>query len=236
VLPAKQILGVRLSLVLQIISHPFAGDLFAFVRKRRYNERMNNYLSRLTSSARGETFNPLIYPSFMTTAAYGIGFTVFAGTHAVGESSLFIAMTAVGSFIPFIWGSIAILTIIGGFTFLLFNIPPIGKASGLVGFMLWTFALFCWALSGGWLLVTSLAIPNMWFWIWQYFSLSGFRREDAEDKLTMKNYDSGGYDDETCPDQSKIDREDNRGMDRQSNGSYDNPDDGTDLSRSLDSH
>jgi hypothetical protein len=87
--------------------------------------------------------------------------------------------------------------------------------SGLVGFALWVFAAFCWGLTGGWLLIGSIALPNLWFWFWQYLSLSNFRREDEADKATMKSYDAGGYDDELKPKAAKIDRENNRGVSEQ---------------------
>lgn len=196
---------------------------------------MNKYLSRLTSSARGEQFNPLTYPFLGATMAYGLGFFVFSGAEGVQASSLYQAMLVVAPFMPHIWGGLCVLTIVVGITFLLFNIPPAGKASGLVGFMLWVFAAFCWGLTGGWLLLFSVAVPNMWFWIWQYLSLSDFRREDANDADTMSAYDAGRYDDKLNPEDAKVAREDNRGRDVQSAGSYDNPDDGTDTSRVLDS-
>ena len=176
---------------------------------------MNKYLSRITSSQRGEVFNPLMWPSFIATVSYGIGFTVFYGFDSVRKSSLFEAMTSIHEWVPFTWGLIAILTIIVGFTFLLFNIPPAGKASGLVGFMVWVFASFCWGLDGNYLLIFSVGIPNLWFWIWQYLSLSEFRREDAKDTKTMAIYNNGGYDDRRHPLDSATTRQDNRGAERQ---------------------
>jgi hypothetical protein len=113
----------------------------------------------------------------------------------------------------------------------MFNIPPAGKISGLIGFMLWVFASFCYILTGGWLLLFSVALPNAYFWVWQYLSLSLFRREDAEDKATMDVYDTGGYDDNNG---GRAERLRNRGRDLQSSGSYDNDDDGGDLSRPVD--
>lgn len=176
---------------------------------------MNKYASRVTSSARGKGFNPLTWPFFITTMAYGLGFAAFYSTDAVGASSLFIAMSGLNMTLPYVWGGAAILTIIMGFTFLLFNIPPAGKLSGLVGFMLWVFASFCWALAGGWLLVISVGVPNMYFWIWQYLSLSLFRREDAADKISMHKYNTGGFDDIDPMVNSKAARLNNRGVDRQ---------------------
>jgi hypothetical protein len=174
---------------------------------------MNKYLSRVTSSARGETFNPLLWPFLFATLVYGLGFSVFhLWIGSINYSSLFLAMTSINPAIPVAWGVIATLTIVVGLTFLLFNIPPAGKASGLAGFMVWVFAGFCWALTGGWFLTLALAIPNMWFWIWQYLSLSVFRQEDATDAKTLKAYDDGLYD--TARGGRAL-RESNRGVKRQ---------------------
>lgn len=197
---------------------------------------LKKYLNRLTKSARGETFNPLIWPSLIATFVYGLGFTAFSWVPSVGHSSLWAALTGIHAFLPFIWGAAALCVVIVGFTFLLFNIPPAGKVSGIAGFMVWLFAGWAWWLTGGGFVVFAVALPNMWFWIWQYLSLSKFAREDTEDVITMRDYDEGEYDDELNPKDSKIDREENRGMDRQSSGSYDNPDDGTDTSRPLDTN
>jgi len=192
---------------------------------------MNKYISRFTSSARGEVFNPLIYPFLMATLAYGIGFTVFGRTAGVAESSLWVAMYGLGSLLPFVWGVLALGTIVVGITFLLFNLPPAGRISGLVGFMLWTFATGCWAVTGGYLLIFAVGLPNMWFWFWQFFSLSNFKAQDVKDALTISNYEAGLYDDDNG---GKELRESNRGRDIQSEGSYDNADDGGDPSRRVD--
>lgn len=176
---------------------------------------MNKYLSRLTSSARGETFNPLIYPSLIATLVYGLGFTFFSWTDTVSHSSLFTAMISIHEFIPVVWGVVALLVIVVGFTFLLFNVPPAGKSSGIAGFMLWVFAGFCWILTGGWFVTLAVGLPNMWFWFWQYLSLSHFNREVDADRQSMIDYDDGGYDNQDHPKDSKTAREDNRGANLQ---------------------
>lgn len=152
-----------------------------------YNMTMNKYIARTTRSARGELFNPLIYPFLLATSAYGLGFGFLTNTAGVHESSLFMAMTSIGASVPVIWGIIAVLIIIVGFTFLLFNLPPAGKLSGLAGFMLWVFATFCWGLTGGWLLIFAIGVPNMWFWFWQYLSLARFRQEDIVDDKRLED-------------------------------------------------
>jgi hypothetical protein len=173
---------------------------------------MKKYLSRLTKSARGETFNPLIWPSLLCTLTYGIGFTLLLNSPSIAKSSLHIAMESIGPLIPVIWGALAVGTIILGLTFLLFNIPPAGKFSGIAGFMLWTFAWFAWVLTGGWFIAMAVAFPNMWFWFWQYLSLSHFRREDKEDEKFMKAYHAGEYDDDNGGRERRLN---NRGVKRQ---------------------
>lgn len=145
------------------------------------------YWHRITRSARGELFNPLLWPFLLSTFAYSVGFTVFVGTSAAAKSSLFVAMTMLHPSVPFIWGILGVVTILGGLTFLLFNIPPYGKFSGIMGFMLWTFVTICYAYQANFLLIFSLALPNIWFWFWQYLSLSVFRSQDRDDARTLKS-------------------------------------------------
>lgn len=173
---------------------------------------IHKYVSRLLSSDRGETYNVLSWPFIICMLSYGVGFVFFMGTTGVSQSTLFAAMVSFDPIIPLAWGIAAMLTIVIGGSYLLFRTPPFGRISGLTGFMVWVFAAFCWALTGGWLLFFAVAIPNMYFWIWQYFSLSNFNREDRLDKHTMDMYDAGQYDNEEHPKQGKIDREDNRGV------------------------
>lgn len=173
---------------------------------------MNKYLSRVTSSARGEAFNPLIWPSLFSTLVYGVGFMVLAHTDSIEQSSLYRAMSGIHSLAPLLWGMVAVATIVVGLTFLLFNIPPAGKVSGLVGFMVWVFAGLCWVLTGGLFLALAVAFPNIWFWIWQYLSLSRFKAEDKRDAKTLDAYEAGEYD---APNGGKERRESNRGVDEQ---------------------
>jgi hypothetical protein len=149
---------------------------------------MNKYLSRITSSARGETFNFLIWPFLLATGAYGVGFAlIMPYTDDAGHSTLYDSMEAIYPHAPQLWGIIALLNIIGGLVFLLLDITPFGRASGLVGFTLWCFAAWCYMLTDDWVTLFSIAIPNAMFWIWQYLSLSLFRRENAEDVITLRD-------------------------------------------------
>ncbi len=156
---------------------------------------MNKYVTRVGVSSRGEIFNPLIWPFLLSTLAYGVGFAlVYPFTNTGGSSALYTAMASISPIVPTVWGVLCLLTIISGLTFLLFGTPPAGKLSGLVGFMLWLFAGVSFVSHGDFIILFSVAIPNMVFWFWQYINLVRFRREDAEDEDTMISYEHGDYD------------------------------------------
>jgi hypothetical protein len=197
---------------------------------------MNKYISRLTSSSRGEAFNKLAWlflgPTFFVGLAVSIGVPL-----GLGGTSQSMA-TALDGIFPngaLIWGIIAVFNIAMGVTFLAFQKPPFGKASGLIGFMLWVWAGISFSIENLYLLVLVICVPQAMFWIWQYLMLARYRDEDKIDTRTLKAYNAGEYDDEDNPKDALAARENNRGMDVQSQYSYDNPDDGTDLSRPLDS-
>jgi len=166
--------------------------------------------TRLSRSARGELFNPLIYPFLIATFFYGLGFTFFSGTAAVDSSSLHTAMLAISPALTVVWGVLAIVVILVGAYVLIFDKPPIGKANCFVAWSLWFFAAVVYALTGGWLPLLSVALPSLWFWTWQYFSLAKFRAQDVLDRATMVRYDDGQYDDNNG---GRARREDNRGVD-----------------------
>lgn len=148
---------------------------------------------RATHSARGELFNSLIYPFLLTTLSYGIGFVIFKHTDAVSKSSLFEAMHNISPFLTDIWGILAILVIFVSLYALIFDRPPVGKVNCFIGFLLWFFAAVIYVLSGGILTLFSVAIPNLFFWTWHYFSLARFRREVKQDNATIAQYRAGEY-------------------------------------------
>lgn len=150
--------------------------------------------TRVSRSARGELFNPLIYPFLLTTLSYGIGFVFFRWATAVQESSLFSSMTSIGQHVPLVWGILAISVIAVGLYVLVFDKPPIGKANCFVAWLLWLFAAIVYVMTGGWLTLFAVTIPSLFFWTWQYFSLVKFRQQDVLDSNSMDHYDDGQYD------------------------------------------
>lgn len=178
-----------------------------------YNQNMayvTSIWTRISKSARGEFFNPLIYPFILVTFAYGVGFTFFNHTPAVYESSLYQAMVSISPLLTTVWGILAILVILIGFYVLVKDKPPMGKINCFLAFLLWFFAGTVYVLTSGWLTLFAVVVPSIYFWTWQYFSLARFRREDVLDKATMERYDDGQYDDDNG---GKKLREDNRGVD-----------------------
>lgn len=173
--------------------------------------------TRLTRSARGELFNPLIYPFILVTFAYGIGFTFFSNTDPVGQSSLYQSMTAISPLLTTIWGIAAISVILIGFYVLVKDKPPLGKFNCFLSFLLWFFAATVYVLTSGWLTLFAVVVPSLYFWTWQYFSLARFRDEDVLDKATMVRYNEGEYDDDNG---GKELRETNRGVDEEDRTPY----------------
>lgn len=171
---------------------------------------MNKHLKKITHSARGEVFNPLLWPFLISTLSYGVGFIILASTKMGGTSSLYVAMDSIIPGAALVWGTACIATIVFGLYFLLFNVPPLGKFSGLMGFSIWAFAGVCYLLTGNVIVFFAVALPNLWFWFWQYLSLSVFRQQDMVDDKTMRAYNDGQYDDVLNPIDSKRDREENR--------------------------
>lgn len=148
----------------------------------------------MTSSARGETFNFLIWPFLLATFAYGVGFTLVYPFIYNPGSSLHEVMSNIIPWLPFVWGvgCLAVITI--GLVFLLFDRPPWGKVSGLLGFMLWIFAVMCYAMAFEFVLLFAVSIPQAMFWRWQWVTLKRFREEDIEDEGSMVDFgEAGGY-------------------------------------------
>lgn len=174
---------------------------------------VTSFWTRFTKSARGEFFNPLIYPFILVTFAYGFGFSFFSHTAAVSSSTLYIAMYSISPLLTMIWGYVAIATILIGVYVLVKDKPPMGKFNCFLAFLLWFFAATVYVLTSGWLTLFAVVVPSLYFWTWQYFSLAKFREQDILDAASIEAYNKGEYDDKSNPRGSKIDREDNRGVD-----------------------
>jgi len=129
--------------------------------------------TRVSRNPRGELFNPLIYPFLLATFAYGVGFTYFSVIGGESASSLYNAMFSISPAITLVWGLLAIAVMVIGLYVLVMNKPSIGRANCFAAWSLWLFAGIVYMLTGGWLPLFSVAVPSLWFWTWQYFTLHG---------------------------------------------------------------
>lgn len=140
------------------------------------------------NSSELRAINPLTWPFVLATLAYGLGFTFFYWAGEVKKSSLFMSMTETYDYAAPIWGASALAVIVIVVAFLVFKHPRIGKFASVAGFMLWLYAAFSWFLVGADLLVFAVALPNAWFWFWQYLCLArkkpGETLEDTEPSLS----------------------------------------------------
>lgn len=125
---------------------------------------MNKYVTNVQD----KVLHTLVWPFLAATTAYGIGFTAFAGTSGVTASSLFHAMSSMHPSLPFLWGAAALVAIVLVFVYLALEVRWANKVSSLLGAMVWVFASFCYILTGGWLLLFAVSLPNLWFWVWEY--------------------------------------------------------------------
>lgn len=142
---------------------------------------MVKILRRFTHLDNNTKINVLIYPFLLATLSYGVGFLCFgAWAGWVTKSSLFTAMTAIHPWIPFIWGACGLVAVLMAILFIgTRKALGLGDTAALFGSLVWLFAAFCYALTGGYLLVFAVALPNLIFWIWYFFRLSSFRRSGA---------------------------------------------------------
>lgn len=125
---------------------------------------MNKYVNRV----RSKVLHALVWPFLAATIAYGIGFTAFNSASGVTASSLYHAMFSMHPALPVVWGAVALVAIILVMVYLALEVRWANKVSSLLGSMVWIFASFCYILTGGWLLLFAVSLPNLYFWVWEY--------------------------------------------------------------------
>lgn len=107
---------------------------------------------------------PLVFMFLLTSFAYGIGFALFGSTEAVGASSLFKAMTAVGEGIPELWGIVAIAVVVAFLLGVALNKKAVSSSASFTGFILWLFATIIYGLEANWLTMVSVGLTSLGFW------------------------------------------------------------------------
>lgn len=127
--------------------------------------------------------NPLIYPFLFATTLYGLGFLFLGDWSGVSTSSLFTATIALHKFLPALWGLFASLAGILGFVTLLVRQPFLGEAPSFLGFSVWAFAAFVYILNSYWLVLLTVALPNLYFWVWWFFRVKWYEREKKSGRI-----------------------------------------------------
>jgi hypothetical protein len=147
-------------------------------------------LRRLVWRTDTERLNPLIYPFFLTTLAYGVGFLLFGWWSGVGASSLFQTMLSIHSWMPEIWGGLATLVSAGNVWMMIQRkYRWLGEAVSYGAVLLWLFACVCFAMNGVWLVILTVGVPNLWFWLWYYGRVKRYTAEVSAGLVELPSVD-----------------------------------------------
>lgn len=120
---------------------------------------------------RASQLNPLAWPFLLATGVYAVAFTLLHATASVTKSSLHTAMLSLGAHTPWIWGLLMVLTLVLGLLYVTGRWDWAGRASSFLGAVGWIFAGICWLVTGGWILTIAIAVPNIYYWFYQYLDL-----------------------------------------------------------------
>ena len=140
---------------------------------------MTNYVKRLVyvDAQERQRINPLVWPFFFATFVYGFGFMFGGQWSGVTASSLWQAFYALHSFLPAVWGACALLAASLALALILTRkYVHLGDFAAMFGVLVWLFAGFTYALNGYWLVVLTVAGPNLFFWVFYYWRLAWYKR------------------------------------------------------------
>lgn len=136
---------------------------------------MANYLRRLLFLDRQTRINPLLYPFLWATGIYGLGFAFLGHWSGVSSSSLYTAFALVHHWLPALWGFAAVLATILAIALMLTRYSGhLGHAAALLGFLVWVFAGCIYAINGYWLVMLTVAAPNIYFWAFYYLRVKWY--------------------------------------------------------------
>lgn len=150
---------------------------------------MTSYWKRFVYVSKGsqQRVNPLIYPFLAATLLYGLGFFLLGDWTGVSTSSLFTAMSALHNFLPAVWGAMAALAGILGVATIVARKALLGEVPSLLGFSVWAFAAFVYILNSFWLVLLTVALPNLYFWVWWFFRIKWYDREKKSGRIIDPN-------------------------------------------------
>jgi len=144
---------------------------------------MNKYLRRLIYRTDTKKHNFLMHPFLLMTASYGFALTFFQHTAPVQQSILYVLTTTSGV-LPdatlSIWGVMALVVTVVNFVGVILRNKTLGTTVSMMGFLLWVYSLFVYAMFGFWLQVFFVSIPNMMFWGWYYISIHSFHNNEED--------------------------------------------------------
>ena len=137
-------------------------------------------LRRLVYRKPGQYHNFLMHPFLLMTASYGVALTFFAHTAPVQQSILYsLTVLVLPKVVMSAWGIVALVVTVLNFVGVVVRNKTLGTTVAMLGFMLWFYAFFVYALSGFWVQVFFAAIPNLMFWGWYYYTIHDYHRENT---------------------------------------------------------
>lgn len=109
----------------------------------------------------------LIYAFLMGNLVYGLGFLVAGRWSGVNSSSLYRSMYEVETWLPAIWGAVLVAAVLSCVVSLRSKVTRgFGSASGM---LCWLYATLVYALTGYWLVVFSVGLLYLTFWVFYHF-------------------------------------------------------------------
>lgn len=129
----------------------------------------NKYLRRMFYFNGDELINPLFHLFHLSTVVWIVSMA-FLGDHAsVQACGLYQSLVDMSDEAVVWWGRIGLVVISLNFATVLLRKPWISKLVAFMGFLLWCFSCWAFALSGLWVHMLSIGLPHMLFWVWYYF-------------------------------------------------------------------
>jgi CHASE2 domain-containing sensor protein len=141
---------------------------------------MNKYVSRLiyVDKSHNEKVNPLAYPFLIATLLYGVGFFGLGFWQGVALSSLFQSLFDLNSILPQVWGILALTASFSAFvTIFTRKTKWWSGIASMTGVLVWLFAGIVYGMYGYWIVLITVAVPNLFFWVWYYFRVRSYERQ-----------------------------------------------------------
>lgn len=96
---------------------------------------------------------------------------------------MYVAMLRLGDDFPLVWGGLLLSVSILNVYVIISRNTTVGAITAYAGFMCWLFASFGYLLEANWIVLFSVALPNMSFWTWYYFRVKLYQRLRKQHKV-----------------------------------------------------